>query len=576
MLHRTVFVGLCVAAFGACQGDAECQSDADCVEGSYCDTNLGVCFTTTATDDGGTTTTGTSNGEACAASSECSSGHCVDGVCCNAACDGQCEACDVAGSEGTCAAVTGAPRGGRAACTGTDSACGGTCDGTNRSTCTYPTVECRPAGCTDGVAHPAATCSEGVCPPVEIGTVCADTMNTKYCGQTSCVGVLQVAAGYDFTCALMSDRTVSCWGANSGGQLGQGLKEDGTPDTDERKRPTRVKELRDVAKLSAAVSYGGHVCALKTDKTASCWGGNFGGPLSLGSQDTDPHPTPAPLMRNSSTVFQNINDLSTGQFFTCLVDSTNTAWCVGFNSSGQLGDGSSGAAANRVYPVQAGMAGEFGHIWSGYDHSCATVGYGASTSVKCWGANGARGVGVDAMSIVTAPTPAAGFTINASRSQPIATGGNGVSCGIAPNSVLNCWGYNSRGQLGRGTSGAATHLAAPVCKKNVPNCSAVGDVLNLTTSFGIGEYAACAVSDGKVHCWGTNNHGQLGDGSTDNRFYARQVNLPGVATQVAVGAFHSCAVLADRSIRCWGWNDDGQLGLDLDVSDLLQPVEPKF
>src|SRR5690606_10265305 len=95
-------------------------------------------------------------GAACSSGAECASGYCVDGVCCDGACTGQCEACNVAGSLGTCSPVPAgdAPRGARPACTSDGSVCGGSCDGTNRTACAYPDGNvCRPGTCNaDGVA----------------------------------------------------------------------------------------------------------------------------------------------------------------------------------------------------------------------------------------------------------------------------------------------------------------------------------------------------------------------------------------------------------------------------------------
>ncbi|PTL81496.1 OmpA family protein [Vitiosangium sp. GDMCC 1.1324] len=117
-------------------------------------------------------------GSECSTDSECSTGFCADGVCCNTACDGQCEACNAAGSVGTCGAVTGAPKGDRPAC-GTDgSECGGVCDGTNRATCSYPSesVQCGSQSCSAGVAVTGGTCNgAGSC-----------ALQTQSCGDYIC------------------------------------------------------------------------------------------------------------------------------------------------------------------------------------------------------------------------------------------------------------------------------------------------------------------------------------------------------------------------------------------------------
>jgi uncharacterized protein (TIGR03382 family) len=104
-------------------------------------------------------------------------------VCCNTACDGQCEACNVAGSAGTCTAVTGAPRGDRPACGSDGSECGGVCNGTERATCTYPSaaVQCGTLGCSEGVATLSATCNgAGTC------VVATQECGAYTCGENAC------------------------------------------------------------------------------------------------------------------------------------------------------------------------------------------------------------------------------------------------------------------------------------------------------------------------------------------------------------------------------------------------------
>lgn len=160
----------------ACLGN--CAGDVDCIVGDYC--AGGVCKPLL------------DNGKACGANHECNSQYCVDGVCCDSACKGQCEACDVSGSEGVCSAVGGAPHGPRPACVGDNSTCDGTCDGQNRSSCDYPgtgTV-CRQASCTSGTATLIAFCNgTGVCPPLQQQDCAPYT-----CGATGCAGECQVDA----------------------------------------------------------------------------------------------------------------------------------------------------------------------------------------------------------------------------------------------------------------------------------------------------------------------------------------------------------------------------------------------
>ncbi|MBK7861238.1 MAG: DUF11 domain-containing protein [Archangiaceae bacterium] len=166
--EQTVACAPFVCGASACLGN--CQSDTDCSSGNWC--AAGVC------------TPKRAPGETCGATNQCGSGFCTDGVCCDTACNGQCQACDVPGHAGTCGVVTGAPHGARTECLSDGSGCGGQCDGVNETACSYPTTtECRAASCAGGMATLAASCSMGSCPArQEQG--CGDFA----CGVSACNG----------------------------------------------------------------------------------------------------------------------------------------------------------------------------------------------------------------------------------------------------------------------------------------------------------------------------------------------------------------------------------------------------
>ena len=171
-----------------------CASDADCIATDYC--AGGVCMPKK------------TFGQSCAGNNQCASGFCADGVCCNATCSEQCKACNLAGQVGTCSFVTGAPAPGHTACTGSGTVCGGSCNGSS-SACTYPTTQCRTAGCASGVETLAANCSGGSCPALQTvdcapyvcgPTACkincasdADCIATDYCSGGMCVAKLGLA-----------------------------------------------------------------------------------------------------------------------------------------------------------------------------------------------------------------------------------------------------------------------------------------------------------------------------------------------------------------------------------------------
>lgn len=121
----------------------------------------------------------------------------------------------------------------------------------------------------------------------------------------------------------------------------------------------------------------------------------------------------------------------------------------------------------------------------------------------------------------------------------IAAGGS-VSCALLPGGDVHCWGNNDHGQLGNSSVGTTGHSSAPVVVDGVQNAISVA----------VGPTHSCAVQeDGTVVCWGYDDAGQLGDPSHP---------VTG-ATAVAVGARHSCAVV-NEGVVCWGDNTIGQLG----------------
>lgn len=453
-----------------------------------------------------------------------------------------------------------------------DAVCGGSCDLKNRTACTYPTSVCRPGECKSGVTTNAASCDKGACPPATT-TVCASTPDKKYCGPTSCVGATQVVAGYDFSCALMTDQTVRCWGAGDSGQLGQGAA-----DLTDHKTPVTVKGLTGVTKLSASVAYVGHVCALLGDQTVRCWGSGANG--VLGNGDTANSPVPVQVLKAAATPFTLIKDISTGQNVTCLLDTTGTPWCWGLQLEGSVGDGIQ-TNTSRLFPiaVTGGAAGS-SSIWVGYGHACLTTTATNTSGVKCWGSNTNLAIGIaGGGNYATAQTLAGFATANGTLAAPIVAGGSGdTSCVITNTSTLACWGNNGTHQLGRNGTTADSATPGNVCRTSTTPCTLAADLLTGVKNFGLGERHACAVTDTFVRCWGRGNHGELGDGNLADHTLTNAMtgpSLPTAAKQIAVGGYHTCVLLADQTVQCWGWNGNGQLGNGLSA-DSATPLVTVF
>jgi alpha-tubulin suppressor-like RCC1 family protein len=144
------------------------------------------------------------------------------------------------------------------------------------------------------------------------------------------------------------------------------------------------------------------------------------------------------------------------------------------------------------------------------------------------------------------------------------------TCALTGDGAVVCWGNGEYGTLG---NGATTNSNAPV---------EVSGLASGVSAIDSGFYHACALtSDGRVTCWGNNERGQLGDGTTSNSSIPVEVDgLAGGVTAIAAGGGHTCAIGSDEGVKCWGNNEAGQLGdgtttdsgVPVDVADLASGV----
>jgi len=142
--------------------------------------------------------------------------------------------------------------------------------------------------------------------------------------------------------------------------------------------------------------------------------------------------------------------------------------------------------------------------------------------------------------------------------------GNDHTCARMSDGTLRCWGGNSAGQLGDGST-----TNAP---RNLP--FQIAGLTNVVAVAGGSLHTCTALADGTARCWGNNQEGELGDSTTTDRGLPVAVSGLTNAVAIAAGSFHTCARLSDNTVRCWGSNSSGQLASDpvnLDHSSL--PVQ---
>ena len=236
-----------------------------------------------------------------------------------------------------------------------------------------------------------------------------------------------------------------------------------------------------------------------------------------------------------------------GLYHTCAVQEGGNGICWGYNSNGQLGDGTVTARATPGYVLRlAGVKA----IVAGWSYTCAL---NASALVSCWGDNSVGQIGDDT-NISPRLTLVSVFGLSMVRA---ISGGVHHVCALALappcDPVVSCWGWNVYGELGDGSTVMSTK---PV---------SVTGLHGVVRAIAAGGQHTCALllrGDGDViSCWGDNSSGQLGNG-TITRMSSVPVSvawLTGVRA-IALGNAHSCALLEGGAVSCWGWNERGQLG----------------
>ena len=354
-------------------------------------------------------------------------------------------------------------------------------------------------------------------------------------------GVTAIAAGADFTCALRTGGGVQCWGANWGGQLGDGT-------TTSSAVPTEVSGLSSGATRIAAG--GGHACAITTGGSLSCWGSAGSGGLGDGNGGYSAVPVAV------IGLAADVTSVGVGFEHTCAVTTGGAVRCWGYNQFGQVGDGTS---TTRLTPTPvSGLAAGVSAVAGGSLQTCALM---VSGEVRCWGGDGGSQLGLGSVFVVSrrTPWPISGFGSGLAR----VAAGEWHTCGLTTTGGVKCWGSNFYGQLG---DGARSWLVRPVPLD-------VSGLADGATAIAVGKTHTCALAGGAVKCWGQNTSGQLGDGTVIDRPIPTQVSgLTGDVVAIAAGDSHTCALTSGGGVICWGANWYGQLG-DGTTTNRLTPTD---
>jgi alpha-tubulin suppressor-like RCC1 family protein len=278
-----------------------------------------------------------------------------------------------------------------------------------------------------------------------------------------------------------------------------------------------------------------HTCAVTDKGVLKCWGENTQGQLGDGTHEDRWGPVDVYSLSQGAAV------VSGGSIHTCAVTTTGGVRCWGYNGAGQLGDGTT---SMRDIPVEVvGLNSGAAEVVAGGNHSCALM---VGGGVKCWGSNFDGELGDGTLEYSSTPVDVIGLAGPAVA----LTAGHSHNCALIEDGGVQCWGLNENGQLGDGTT---TNRSTPV---GVMGLS--GGVVNVEAGT---EHTCALLATGGVKCWGLNDHRQLGDGTTDERWEPVDVlGLTDTASAITAGYGHSCALMTGGGAMCWGWNEMGQLG----------------
>ena len=393
-------------------------------------------------------------------------------------------------------------------------------------------------------------------------------------------GVVSTVSTGGGSCALLTTNQVDCWGYNEDGELGRGTV------IDYSDIPTRVVGVGGIGTLSDVTSLatiGSGFCALLMTSRVDCWGGNWYGQLGNGATADSFAPTQVLGVGGIGTL-SDVTSLTAGIEGYCALLTTDQVDCWGYNEDGELGNGTTSDSATPTQVVGVGGTGSLSGVASltsggsdtPYDDANGFCALLTTNQVDCWGLNREGELGNRTTANSDTPTQVVGVggtgALSGVTSLVIGGSSTGGFCALLATSQVDCWGANTDGQLGNGST---TDSVTPTQVVGVGGTGALSGVTSVTVDD-IGGYCALLTTS-QVDCWGYDVDGELGNGAmTDSDTptpvvgIARTGVLSGVTSLTSDGSGY-CALLTTSQVDCWGGNDVGELGNLTATNDFFPP-----
>jgi alpha-tubulin suppressor-like RCC1 family protein len=363
-----------------------------------------------------------------------------------------------------------------------------------------------------------------------------------------------IALGAFHTCTSLLGGRLRCWGTR--GYIGSGnnltIGDDETPDV----LPDIL--IGDPVVQMAASWY--HTCVVLESGAVRCFGDGAYGELGYGNVDTIGDDE-APASAGDVDVGGRVSRVAAGPYDTCACLEGGKLRCWGRNTEWQLGYPDSSSIGDNETPASAGdvdVGGLVVDVALGVGHTCALLDTG---SVRCWGHGSVGRLGYgNTNTIGDNETPASAGDVDLGGKAVQLVAGTLHTCALLDTGKVRCWGNGSDGALGYGNTNSIGDDETPASAGDV-------EVGGTVVQLAAGDGATCALLDsGAVRCWGSSPDGRLGYGNLnaigddEAPASAGDVAVGGPVSRIAMGFWHTCALLKDGAVRCWGRASTGALG----------------